>query len=137
MASAGYSKRTLVQKLGIKPGFRVAFVNEPDHYRALLGDLPEGLQFGMEDGEPFDFLHLFATHQRQLERDFPAAKARMKMDGMLWVSWPKLKSKLESDLKEGIVRQIGLANELVDVKVAAVDDDWSGLKFVYRLEDRR
>jgi hypothetical protein len=135
-ATAGYSGKSLIDKLGIRPGFRMAVLNDPGDYRQLLGDLPGGVTLlGGRAGE-LDLLHLFARDRRQLAQDFPGAKQRIKPDGMLWVSWPKLSSALKSDLNENVVREIGLAQGLVDVKVAAIDQVWSGLKFVYRRKDR-
>jgi hypothetical protein len=134
--TAGHSKKPLAAKLGIKTGFRISLVNYPDNYLALLGQLPPGVQLADERAVDLDFIHLFAAERRLLGYGFAQARRRIKPDGMLWVSWPKQTSALKGDLKENIVREIGLANSLVDVKVAAIDDDWSGLKFVYRLKDR-
>lgn len=86
---------------------------------------------------PIDFIHFFTRAAAELESRFPQLKAALAFDGMLWVSWPKKASKVNSDLDENVVREVGLRNGLVDVKVAAVDEVWSGLKFVYRLEDRQ
>ncbi len=135
-ASAGYSGKPLAMKLGIREGFRVSFVGAPSHYRSLLGPLPPGVEVIGSRGTRLDLLHLFALDQPHLITAMPRAKGRIKVDGMLWVSWPKQTSRISTDLNETAVREIGLSNGLVDVKVAAVDDDWSGLKFVYRLKDR-
>ena len=134
--SAGYSKRTLVQKLGIKPGARVWLVNPPEHYDRTLGPLPEGAVCIDDATDDLDFIHYFATRAEGLAADFPRLKNRLARDGMLWLSWPKGGSAMAADLNREDVRRIGLANGLVDVKVCAVDADWSGLKFVYRREDR-
>jgi len=83
-----------------------------------------------------DFIHFFATRRRQLEQKFAALKKALAKDGMLWISWPKGSSGVATDLNENVVREIGLARGLVDVKVCAIDSVWSGLKFVYRLRDR-
>jgi hypothetical protein len=135
-AAAGYSGKPLPDKLGIKPGLRVAVQNAPQHYRELLGELPPGVELLSGQGGELDILHLFAADRRELEQAFPQAKPRIRSNGMLWVSWPKQSSALKSDLNENTVREIGLAHGLVDVKVAAIDQDWSGLKFVYRMKDR-
>ena len=135
-APAGYSGRSLIAKLGLKEGFRVSFLREPPHYRSMLGKLPEGTKLLTPRAIYLDFLHIFAMSAADLVKEFPRAKKRIKPDGMLWVSWPKQSSSLKSDLNENVVRHIGLATGLVDVKVAAIDEDWSGLKFVYRLKDR-
>lgn len=135
--TAGYSKRALVDKLGIKPGARVSFANEPGHYRALLGRLPDPIEIVGNRAMDLDFLHLFVEDRGQLAEGFPKAKRRIKATGVLWVSWPKMSSSLSRGLSENVVREIGLANGLVDVKVAAIDEHWSGLKFVYRVRDRK
>ena len=134
--ATGYSKRRLADKLGIKPGSRVSFSNEPGHYYALLGVSRGDIEIAGSRARHLDFLQVFVRDRKQLAASFPRAKRRIKATGVLWVSWPKLSSTLISDLSENVVREIGLANGLVDVKVAAIDEDWSGLKFVYRLRDR-
>lgn len=133
---AGYSGTPLIKKLGIKDGFRVAFVHAPDDYDATLGILPDGVEYlSLSDGE-LDFVQAFYTERDKLDEDFPALKAAIVKNGMVWISWPKKASKIATDLDENIIREIGLAQGLVDVKVAAVDNIWSGLKFVYRTQDR-
>lgn len=134
---AGYSGKPLIDKLGIKDGHRISFVNEPSHYSTLLGPLPHDAKSLGISARNLDLLHLFAKDTLQLRAALLRAKARIKTNGALWISWPKQTSILRSDLNENVVREIGLSNGLVDVKVAAIDDDWSGLKFVYRLKDRR
>ena len=135
-AAAGYSGKPLVAKLGIRPGHRISITNAPGHYLRLLGKLPEGVELLAGRASGLDVLHLFVGDREQLTEAFPRAKPRIKPSGMLWVSWPKQTSGLKSDLNENIVREIGLAHGLVDVKVAAIDQDWSALKFVYRTKDR-
>ncbi len=134
---AGYSGTPLIRKLGIKPGFRVVFLNVPDGYRAQLGDLPDDVQSSQRLGKGADFVHFFTDRRAALERRFPALKRGIGPSGMLWVSWPKRSSGVATDLDGNLVREIGLRSGLVDVKVCAVDDVWSGLKFVYRVRDRR
>ncbi len=135
---AGYSKTPLIKKLGIKPGQRVRFVNAPKHYAKLIGPLPDDVKVaGPSARGPLDFIHLFTTTESDLGRSFPKLKKLLAKDGTLWVSWPKGGSSIPTDLKEGIVREIGLDAGLVDVKICAVDEDWSGLKFVYRIKDRK
>ncbi|MDP4198444.1 MAG: DUF3052 domain-containing protein [Bacteroidota bacterium] len=130
---AGYSSRPLKDKLGIKEGAAIAILEAPANYASLVGIE----RFDTElDLDSYDFLHFFTASAIGLGHVFPVLAKRLKMDGMLWISWPKLSSKVETDLSENVVRAIGLANGLVDVKVAAVDDVWSGLKFIYRLSDR-
>jgi len=135
-AAAGYSGKPLLEKLGIRPGHRISIENAPGHYLRLLGQLPEGAELLAGRASGLDVLHLFAGDRGQLSEAFPRAKQRIKPDGVLWISWTKQTSALKSDLNENTVREIGLAHGLVDVKVAAIDQDWSALKFVYRTKDR-
>jgi hypothetical protein len=134
--SAGYSGKTLAQKLGIRKGYTLAFLNAPDNYDRLLGELPDEVIVAVGVEMHLDFIQLFAMERASLERELPKLNARLKQDGMIWVSWPKGTSKLLTDLSDGVVREVGLKNGLVDVKVCAVDDSWSALKFVRRLKDR-
>jgi len=134
--TAGYSGTPLIRKLGIKAAMRVAFVDPPRNYPELLGPLPEGLRVLRRPGRHMDFVHVFSCRKARLRRRLPALKRSLAPDGMLWISWPKKSSRLDKDLGEADVRRAGLDSGLVDVKICAVDDDWSGLKFVYRLEDR-
>jgi hypothetical protein len=134
---AGYSRRSLVDKLGIKPGFCIRLVNPPQGYAALLGVLPDGVVRLDQPASGVDIIQFFAASRRELEAEFSALARQIKPDGMLWISWPKRAAKVETDLDENIVREIGLAGGLVDVKVAAIDQTWSGLKFVHRLKDRK
>lgn len=135
--SSGYSGKPLAQKLGIKGGKMLAFLNAPEDYSNILGELPAEVTVTRELKDKVDFIQIFATHRARLEREIPRLKAALKQDGMIWVSWPKKSSKLKSNLRDDIVREIGLKNGLVDVKVCAVDESWSALKFVRRLKDRR
>jgi hypothetical protein len=133
---AGYSGTPLIKKLGIKPGFNVTFVNAPSDFVRVLDLPPETIVRSAGSHQPLDFVLLFVKSQEQLTKKFPLSVARLKPAGMLWVSWPKKSSGVESDLTENVVRDIGLSAGLVDVKVCAVDEVWSGLKFVFRLKDR-
>jgi hypothetical protein len=133
---AGYSSRTLVEKLGIKAGYRIAIFNPPSGYAATLGALPANVTL-VESGEnDLDLIQFFSSSRHELEGRFETLRALIKSNGMLWISWPKAASKMPTDLNENVVREIGLAKGMVDVKVVAVDIQWSGLKFVYRLKDR-
>lgn len=133
---AGYSKTPLLKKLGIKPGSRLIILNAPENYAQTLGELPENVTVAAALSGPLDFIHFFATRRDALAAEFPRLKQALDPAGMLWISWPKRAAKVETDLTEDIIRAIGLDNGLVDVKVAAVDEVWSGLKFVFRLKDR-
>jgi hypothetical protein len=134
--TAGYSGTPLIKKLGIKAGAKIAILNAPEGYDATLGELPDNVEKAAALDRPLDFIQFFTRDRFELEQEFPALKQVMQKNGMLWISWPKASAKLKTDLTENIIRDIGLANKLVDVKVCAVDAVWSGLKFVYRLEDR-
>ena len=133
---AGYSGTPLVKKLGIKSGVRLMFINVPDNYGDTLGDLPPDLEVAAGLEVPLDFIQLFTSERVELEERFPRLKAALTQNGMLWISWPKGASRVMTDLNENVVREIGLGNGLVDVKVCAVDQTWSGLKFVRRVKDR-
>ena len=132
---AGYSGTPLVKKLGLKDGMAVHFAGAPAGYDRTLGKLPDVTQSKMLKG-PLDFVQFFTTSKRMLETKCPALVRALAPAGMLWVSWPKKAAKMETDLTEDVIRGVGLANGVVDVKVCAVDDTWSGLKFVRRLKDR-
>ena len=132
---SGYSGTPLVKKLRIKAGFNVALVNAPRDFARHL-DLPANVTINLKTRKPLDFALLFVKSEKELTVGFPAYTARLTPAGMLWVSWPKKSSGVITDLAETNVRTIGLAAGLVDVKICAVDDVWSGLKFVYRLQDR-
>ena len=133
---AGYSGTPLVKKLGIKPGQRIALLSGPPGYRKTLGALPDKVNCAEQLGEKLDFIQLFATTQADLKRRFKEAQRCLAANGSLWISWPKKSSGMATDLNENLIREIGLGLGLVDVKVCAVDETWSGLKFVYRLKDR-
>ena len=132
---AGYSGTPLVKKLGIKEGFNVVFVNAPRTLEREL-DLPAGVTVNAKSNKPVDFAHLFVKTTREVESMFSRYAAQLTPSGMLWISWPKKSSGVATDLDENVIRDIGLAKGMVDVKVCAVDDIWSGLKFVFRLKDR-
>ena len=134
--SAGYSGTPLVQKLGFKPGSRFALLQAPPDVQPLLENLPEGVVQVGARGKDLDLAWLFAREASVLRREFSRAAVRLRPAGMLWVSWPKKAARQPTDLTEDIVRKIGLEAGLVDVKVCAVSDVWSGLKFVRRLADR-
>ena len=132
--SFGYSGTPLVDKLGIKPGARLQLVSEPEDFAGLLGGLPEGTQVSSRG--TLDFAMLFVKSRSGMRKGLARLRDRLESNGMLWVAWPKKTSGVKTDLTEGIVREFGLESGLVDVKVCAVDDTWSGLKFVRRLKDR-
>jgi hypothetical protein len=133
---AGYSETPLLKKLGIKPDFNVAFVNAPENFAKQL-ELPATVNIKPPlKSKELDLIIVFVNSQKTLTTAFAQYSARIKPAGMFWVSWPKKASGVPTDLNENIVRDIGLQTGLVDVKVCAVDEVWSGLKFVFRLKDR-
>lgn len=133
---AGYSGTPLPKKLGIKPGFKVALPDVPPEVRAELNAALNDCEEGSAGRTPLDFVLLPSTSQSDLKKKFSQWCKRLSPAGMLWVSWPKKTSGVATDLDENKVREIGLAAGLVDVKVCAVNDVWSGLKFVIRVKDR-
>lgn len=134
--TVGYSGKPLIEKLGLKDGQRSRFVGAPDHYWALLGPLPQTMtRCDDDDARGLDFIHAFVTRRNALNYLFPPLMVQLGPRGMLWVSWPKRAARIETDLDENAVRNIGLRCGLVDVKVCAVDGQWSGLKFVRRVKD--
>ena len=133
--TAGYSARTLAQKLGIKPHTHMAVMGAPCGYRSTLGALPPGVTTTDTLRGTLPFIHFFTKQRAALESRFPMLKHALATDGALWISWPKKSSGVDTDLTENDVRAVALAHGLVDVKVCAVDDVWSGLKLVRRLSD--
>ena len=134
---AGYSGTPLVKKIGIKPNHRLLFQNAPAGFAKDLGELPEGATQAGNGKALIDVAVLFVKSAAELEREFDRISRRLQSAGMLWVGWPKKSSGVATDLTEGVVQKIGLAHGLVDVKVCAIDETWSGLKFVIRLRDRK
>jgi hypothetical protein len=133
---AGYSGTPLPKKLGIKTGSRVALVGAPDDFASTLGELPPGVRFvPVGDGE-LDVVVSFVTDERDLPERFMALKPLLQPAGGLWIAWPKRVRGATGGLSENTVREVGLAAGLVDNKVCAIDERWSGLRFVYRRADR-
>jgi hypothetical protein len=133
---AGYSGTPLPKKLGIKGAFRIVLVDMPADVKAELKSALASCQVAKDGVGPLDFAMLFATSASDLKKRFPRLAKQLAPAGMLWVSWPKKSSGVTSDLTENEVREIGLEAGLVDVKVCAVNEIWSGLKFVIRVKDR-
>jgi hypothetical protein len=133
---AGYSGTPLVKKIGIKAGHRLLLRNNPPSFLRDLGALPEGVRATATLDGRADVAVYFTDKRAALEKDFRSLAGKLEANGMLWIAWPKKASGKPTDLTEDVVRKIGLACGLVDVKVCAIDDTWSGLKFVIRLEDR-
>ncbi len=135
--AAGYSGTPLVRKLGFAPGWRVAVLGGPERVEALLGDLPDGLSIVRRLAGTLDAVWLFVATRRELERRLPAALRNLPQDGTLWISWPKRASGVPTDVTENVLREVVLPTGWVDIKVAAIDDTWSGLRFALRRELRR
>ena len=129
---AGYSGAPLGKKLGIKPDSRVWAPGAPRGYRKLVSPLPAGARLVARAGHDLDVIHLFTKSRRELAATLPGLIPRIKRDGVIWVSWPKQASKVDTDVTEDLIRTLALPLRLVDVKVCAVDDTWSGLKLVIR-----
>ncbi len=134
---AGYSSTPLPKKLGIKEQSRIAFVNAPKGFETYLGPLAPGAEIVERLTKSLDIVLLFVTEVRVLARDFPKLSAKLATNGMIWVAWPKKSSGVATDLSFERVQRIGLDAGLVDVKICAIDETWSGLKFVFRLKDRK
>ena len=132
----GYSGTPLPKKLGIKPGYRVALIGMPADVRSELRDALAECRITKDLSAPLEFIHLFSKSRSELEREMKRTAKALAPAGMLWISWPKKSSGVATDLTENIIRETGLAIGLVDVKVCAVTDVWSGLKFVIPVKNR-
>ncbi len=133
---AGYSNKSTVQKLGIKPGFRIFVAGLSGSYRDIVGELPDGATITKAAKAPLDMVHVFATEAAGLAGKLRSYRDAIAPGGMVWASWPKKASGVATDLSDVVVRDIALPLGLVDVKVCAIDETWSGLKFVIRKSER-
>jgi hypothetical protein len=129
---AGYSGTPLVKKLGLVAGQRAFIENAPHDYLALISPLPETVEFVTRLTGKLDFIHLFVREASRLQERLPAYLSKLEPNGMIWISWPKKASKVPTDITEDTIRRVALPLGLVDVKVCAVDETWSGLKLVIR-----
>lgn len=134
--TAGYSGTPLAKKLGFKEGFTILTVNEPDHYRDLIDPLPPNTRFTNKPVANIDLIHFFTNSRDDLFSGLAKYKQLIKQDGTIWVSWYKKAAKLPTEITEDTIREACLPLGLVDVKVCAVDEKWSGLKLVIRRENR-
>jgi hypothetical protein len=135
--TVGYSGTPLPSKLGIKPGMSIAVLNAPPNLDTILGQLPDGVTTSRRLHDHHDLVLIFVTRQTDLASRIPVLTSTIAPDGMIWVAWPKRASKVETDMTEDVIREIVLpARDLVDVKVCAIDQIWSGLKLVIRKERR-
>lgn len=135
---AGYSGTPLIKKLGIKPGHQLLIVDEPEAYWKWISPLPADTK-AREKPAPasLDFVHLFVRERKRYEKEVLRLKKLLKPDGMIWISWPKKSSGVISDMDENVIRDFALRNGLVDIKVCAVDEIWSGLKLVIPVKERK
>jgi hypothetical protein len=133
---AGYSGTPLPRKLGIKPRARLALIGSPEGFDQTLGELPTDVTVVRRASGSFDVLVAFFVRRAALERRLPALRDALLPNGGLWIAWPKRASGVATDLSENLVRELGLASGLVDNKVCAIDEVWSGLRLVYRVRDR-
>jgi hypothetical protein len=134
--TVGYSGTPLAKKLGIKDGFHIKLINTPEYYLQLFTDLPACLYFDDKENIKNDVIHFFTKSKEEYMLLLPNLKDRIKPNGIIWISWPKKASKVETDITEDIIRNFALRIGLVDIKVCAVDNIWSGLKLVIPVKDR-
>ena len=132
----GYSNTPLFKKLGMKEGAKVKLINAPENYPVLIGAFIDQLIISNKATTDLDLIHFFTNSQQEFGKVLPGLKLQIKKNGMIWVSWYKKGAGKHTELTEHIVRDTALAIGLVDVKVCAVDQDWSGLKLVFRVKDR-
>jgi hypothetical protein len=135
MQPSGYSGTPLSKKLGIKEGFIISVFNQPEYYFNLFTDLPQ-IKITKDKKTKKDFIHFFVTKEKDLVKEINDLKEQIVQNGMIWIFWPKKTSKVKTDITEDVIRNIALKNGLVDVKVCAVDEVWSGLKLVIPVKDR-
>jgi hypothetical protein len=133
---SGYSERPLAKKLGIKASFRLAIINAPPGFDSILGELEAGVAILSLTKKPLDLILFFTDSHAELTRRFTRLAAQLSPNGMLWIAYPKKSSGVRTDLNFNLVQTIGLEGGLVDTKICAIDEVWSGVKFVYRLKDR-
>jgi len=134
--TGGYSGTPLVKKLGVKEGNSILIVNPPSDYVELVGGLPPNIHHALSGETEIDFIHYFETTLSSLEDKIFFLKEQLARNGMIWISWPKGGSGVDTDLNRDLIREFILQTELVDVKVCSVNEIWSGLKFVIRKELR-
>jgi len=137
MKSAGYSGTPLAKKLGIKENFSIKLINTPEYYFNLFADFPKTVKVATQGNSNINFIHYFSTTKVALTNDISTLKKQLAPDGMIWISWYKKSAKIPTDITEDIVRALALKNGLVDIKVCAIDEVWSGLKLVIPVKDRK
>ncbi len=135
--TSGYSGTPLAKKLGIKEGFKIRLVNQPVYYFDLFTDMPGNILILDEKKTKKNLIHYFTKQARDLHNDMLSLRNEIEQNGIIWISWPKKASKIVTDLTEDVIRNSALSNGLVDIKVCAVDEIWSGLKLVIPVKDRK
>jgi hypothetical protein len=133
---AGYSTTPLIKKIGIKTGMKISILNAPQDFWKEVTEMPDVKSIS-KPAQGMDLILYFADSKKEYEKNFPKLAKTLVPTGMLWIGWPKKASRIPTDLNENIIRDFGLASGLVDVKVCAITEKWSGLKFVIRLKDRK
>jgi Protein of unknown function (DUF3052) len=136
MKNSGYSGTPLAKKLGYKEGFKIRLVHPPDYYFDLFVDFPENISILKDKKTKKNLIHYFTKEVKDLYADILNLRNELEQSGMLWISWPKKASKIPTDITEDLIRELAVKNGLVDVKVCAVDEIWSGLKLVIPVKDR-
>ena len=136
MANTGYSGTPLAKKLGIKEGFKIRLVNHPGYYFKLFDDLPSNVIIEIDKNIKKNLIHFFTKDASELNDNIVLLRNEIEVDGMIWISWPKKASKILTDITEDTIRNLALKNGLVDIKVCAIDEIWSGLKLVIPVKDR-
>ncbi len=134
--SQGYSGTPVPKKLGFKDSTKLVAIDEPDEYESLVGPFPFGLTFSNKLSKETNFVHLFATKKSLLTKHLKALRSKLSDDAVIWVSWPKKSSKVETDISEDTIREVALPMDFVDIKVCAINSVWSGLKLMVRKERR-
>jgi hypothetical protein len=137
MSSPGYSGTPLAKKLGIKEGFKIRLVNQPEYYFMLFSDLPKKITVAVDNKSKKNMIHYFAVQMKDLEKNILSLRSEIESDGMIWISWYKKSAKIPTDITEDKIRELALSNGLVDIKVCAVDEVWSGLKLVIPVKERK
>ena len=135
--TTGYSSTPLAKKLGIREGMTIAIINPPDHYFNLFTDFPGQVKISTDKHEKKDLVHYFVKEQVRLVKDMFWLKNQIVQNGMIWISWPKKSSRIQTDMNEDLIRKIALENDLVDIKVCAIDEIWSALKLVIPVKHRK
>jgi hypothetical protein len=136
MQTSGYSGTPLAKKLGIKEGFKIRLINPPEYYSELFTDMPEKISILKDTKTKKNFIHCFVKQEKELHKNIASLKNEIEPNGIIWISWPKKASKVSTDITEDVIRNLALANGLVDIKVCAVDEIWSGLKLVIPVRNR-